>query len=98
MGTKYHLILISNEQATAYMNIHLFRCKQCGVIKFDQFLLIFARFLAIFSFDFENSVIALDLDKLLTNGKRRLFCLSRRAIKLLSKISFHIHFKGKIKA
>ena len=23
MGTKYHLILISNERATAYMNIHL---------------------------------------------------------------------------
>ena len=54
MGTKYHLILISNERATAYTNIHLFRCKHCDVIKFNQFLLIFARFLAIFSFDFEN--------------------------------------------
>ena len=54
MGTKYHLILISNERATAYMNIHLFGCKHCDVIKFNQFLLILARFLAIFSFDFEN--------------------------------------------
>ena len=48
MGTKYHSILISNERATAYMNIHLFGCKHCDVIKFDQFLLIFAGFLAIF--------------------------------------------------
>ena len=32
-------------------------------------------------------------DKLLTNGKRRFNALSRRTIKLLSKISFHIHFK-----
>ena len=54
MGTKYHLILISNERATAYVNIHLFRCKHYDIIKFNQFLLIFARFLAIFSFDFEN--------------------------------------------
>ena len=53
-GTKYHFILISNERATAYMNIHLFRCKHCDVIKFNQFSLIFARFLTIFSFDFEN--------------------------------------------
>ena len=53
-GTKYHLILISNERATAYTNIHLFRCKHCDIIKFNQFLFIFARFLAIFSFDFEN--------------------------------------------
>ena len=48
MGTKYHLILISNERATAYMNIHLFRCEHCDVIKLNQFLLIFAQFLAIF--------------------------------------------------
>ena len=54
MATKYHLILISNEQATAYMNIHLFRCKPSDVIKFNKFLLIFALFLAIFSFEFEN--------------------------------------------
>ena len=54
MGTKCNLILISNERATAYMNIHLFGCKHCDVIKFNQFLLIFAGFLAIFSFDFEN--------------------------------------------
>ena len=47
-GTKYHLVLISNERATAYMNIHLFRYKHCDVINFNQFLLIFARFLAIF--------------------------------------------------
>ena len=53
-GTKYHLILVNNERATAYMNIHLFRCKHCDVIKFNKFSLIFARFLAIFSFDFEN--------------------------------------------
>ena len=54
MGAKYHLILISNNRATAYLNIHLFGCKHCDVIKFNQFLLIFARFFAIFSFDFEN--------------------------------------------
>ena len=48
MGTKYHSILISNERATAYMNIHLSGCKHCDVIKFDQFLLIFAGFLANF--------------------------------------------------
>ena len=36
------------------MNIHLFRCKHCDVIKFNQFLLIFARFLAIFSFVYEH--------------------------------------------
>ena len=48
MRTKYHLILMSNERATAYTNIHLFTCKHCDVIKFKQFLLIFARFLAIF--------------------------------------------------
>ena len=54
MGTKYHLILISNELATAYMNIHLFRRKHCDIITFNLFLLIFARFLAILSFDFEN--------------------------------------------
>ena len=48
MGTKYHLILISNERATAYMNIHLFRCKHCDVIKFNQFLLILLDFLPFF--------------------------------------------------
>ena len=76
-GTKYHLILISNERATTYMNVHLFTCKDWDVIKFYQFLLIFAQFLAIFSFDFENfrPSITVDVEKLLTNGKRRLFCL-----------------------
>ena len=53
-GTKYHLILISNERAIVYTNIHLFRFLNCDVIKFNQFLLTFARFLAIFSFDFEK--------------------------------------------
>ena len=33
-GTKYNLILISNERATACMNIHLFTCKHCDVINF----------------------------------------------------------------
>ena len=31
-GTKFHLILTRNERATAYTNIHLFRCKHCDVI------------------------------------------------------------------
>ena len=81
MGAKYHLILIStrisNERATTYMNVHLFTCKDYDVIKFYQFLLIFAQFLAIFSFDFENfrPSITVDIEKLLINGKRRLFCL-----------------------
>ena len=35
MGTKYHLILIGNKQATAYMNIHIFTCKHYDVIKFN---------------------------------------------------------------
>ena len=51
---KYHLILTSNERATTYMNIHLITWKHCDVIKFYQFLLIFAQFLAISSSDFEN--------------------------------------------
>ena len=79
------------------MNLHLFTCKDCDVIKFYQFLLIFAHFVAIFSFDFENfrPSITVDIEKLLTNGKRHLSfnTLSRRTIKLLSKISFHIYFK-----
>ena len=70
MGTKYHLILIGNERAMAYMNIHIFTCKHCDVIKFNQFLLILARFLTFF-----QTVITLDLDNLSTNGKWRLFCL-----------------------
>ena len=44
MGTKHHLILISNERATAYMNINLFGCKHCDVRKFNQFLLILLDF------------------------------------------------------
>ena len=36
------------------MNIHLFGCKHCDVIKFNKFLLILLDFLPFFSFDFEN--------------------------------------------
>ena len=65
---KYYSILMSNERATTYMNIHLFTYKYCDVIKFDQFFLIFAGFLAIFLLKFDNFIT---LDKILTNGKQR---------------------------
>ena len=80
------------------MNIHIFRCKHCDVIKFNQFLLIFVRFLVILSLtsDRHNFGSRQVINKRQTASILSFNALSMRTIKLLSKILFHMHFNERL--